>query len=164
MYTLPKIKKAYSKSLNIKKQKKIPSQKIYISTTYNGRMMFQHCCKELLSESHARSDRPMSESWGCQEGAIQDTLWHVHLLKASFSSYKITHKTLKWLPYIPTCYCLSLSTWFILLDKNNFVKDYPSLLNPYICNYVCWWSFLHQVYSQCHVGYILSNNQTLTHV
>ncbi len=29
---------------------------------------------------------------------------------------------LKWLPYILIGHCTSLSTWFIILDKNNFVK------------------------------------------
>ncbi len=42
--------------------------------------------------------------------------------KASFSFYKVIPKTLKWLPYILICHCTSLSPWFIILDKNNFVK------------------------------------------
>ncbi len=31
-------------------------------------------------------------------------------------------KMLKWLPYILIGHCTSLSPWFIILDKNNFVK------------------------------------------
>ncbi len=34
---------------------------------------------------------------------------------------KKTH-TLKWLFYILICHCTSLSPWFIILDKNNFVN------------------------------------------
>ncbi len=29
---------------------------------------------------------------------------------------------LKWLPYILICHCTSLSPWFIILDKNDFVN------------------------------------------
>ncbi len=43
-------------------------------------------------------------------------------LKASFSFHKITPKTLKLLPHILVCHCTSLSPWFIILDKNNFVN------------------------------------------
>ncbi len=50
------------------------------------------------------------------------------LVKASFAFHKLIQKTLKWLPYIPICHCTSLSPWFIILDKNNFVKvDYHYL-------------------------------------
>ncbi len=51
--------------------------------------------------------------------AYQITLWPI--FKASFSFHKITPKTLK-LPYILICHCTSLPPWFIILDKNNFVK------------------------------------------
>ncbi len=44
------------------------------------------------------------------------------LFKASFSFHKIIQKTLKWLPYILFCHYTPLSSWFIILDKNNFVK------------------------------------------
>ncbi len=43
-------------------------------------------------------------------------------LKATFSIYKLITKMLKWLPYILIGHCTSLSPWFIILDKNNFVN------------------------------------------
>ncbi len=43
-------------------------------------------------------------------------------VKATFSVRKLIPKTLKWLPYILIGHCTSLSPWFIILDKNNFVK------------------------------------------
>ncbi len=46
-------------------------------------------------------------------------LWQ---FKASLSVHKITPKTPKWLPYILICHCTSLSPWFIILDKNNFIN------------------------------------------
>ncbi len=46
----------------------------------------------------------------------------IEMLKASFSFYKLIPKPLKWPPYILICHCTSLSPWFIILDKNNFVK------------------------------------------
>ncbi len=50
--------------------------------------------------------------------------WPKHrTLKASVSFPKITTKTLKMTRhYILICHCTSLSPWYIILDKNNFVK------------------------------------------
>ncbi len=42
--------------------------------------------------------------------------------KATFSFYKLIPIKFKWLPYILICHCTPLSPWFIILDKNNFVK------------------------------------------
>ncbi len=52
-------------------------------------------------------------------------------IKATFSFHKIKPKTLNWLPYIIICHCTSISSWFIILDKNN-CKSFLSLLNPYM--------------------------------
>ncbi len=49
---------------------------------------------------------------------------------------------LKWLSYILIGHCKSLSPWFIILDKNNFVKvSYHNLTS----------GGYKVVYSQCHV-------------
>ncbi len=46
------------------------------------------------------------------------------------SSIFISPKTLEWLSYILICHCISLSSWFIILDKNNFVKSSPHYWIP----------------------------------
>ncbi len=48
----------------------------------------------------------------------------------TFSLCKITIRkhSNDWLPYILICHCTSLSLWFIILDKNNFVK----VSHPYL--------------------------------
>ncbi len=86
-----------------------------------------------------------------------DSLWHsmcdLAMVKSNlfivFFSFHINifKKTLKWLPYILNCYCTSLSTWFIVLDKNNFVKvshhyltsgGYQVCLPPMPCGLIDW--------------------------
>ncbi len=47
---------------------------------------------------------------------------HSLQLKASFSFPKIIPKALKCIYCILICHCTSLSPWFIILDKNYFVK------------------------------------------
>ncbi len=44
------------------------------------------------------------------------------IIKATVSVHKLIPKKLKWLPYILIGHCVSLSQWFTLLDKNNFVE------------------------------------------
>ncbi len=52
-------------------------------------------------------------------------------LKSSFSFHKITKTTLKSLLYILVCHCISLSLWFIILDKNNIVTLLITIKSQY---------------------------------
>ncbi len=49
------------------------------------------------------------------------------IINASFSFHKLIPKTLKLLPYILICHCTSISPWYIILDKKDFVKCFSSL-------------------------------------
>ncbi len=44
--------------------------------------------------------------------------WVLSPISMGINEYQ---NTLKWLLYILICHCTSLSPWFIILDKNNFV-------------------------------------------
>ncbi len=83
------------------------------------------------------------------------------LIKVSFSFINLSHKTLKWPPYILICHCTSLSPWFIILDKNNFVKVDNHYLTPggnQVCLYAMPWEFIGMYYVKCyHYSYTSLN-------
>ncbi len=73
-------------------------------------------------------------------GSVVCFMWLV--LKAPFSFHKIAPKILKWLPYI-ICHCTSLSPWFIILDKINFVNvshHYWITIQTPMYSMMEWWS------------------------
>ncbi len=80
-------------------------------------------------------------------GSVCGSNWMLTMtnVKATFSFHKLIPKMLRWLLYILIGHCTSLSPWFIILDKNNFIKvshhyltsgGYQFILYPMPCGLI----------------------------
>ncbi len=64
------------------------------------------------------------------------------MFKASFSFFQIIQKYIQMTTLYINLSLYIISPWFIILDKNNFVKDFITILHQ---------GDIKSVYSQCHV-------------